>query len=137
VISLPGDVAASEAPDGKHAVAILAKAVLRPADTELEKLAGLINDAKTVPIFGGEGCGDARNEVLALAAKSNAPVGYSFRGKQWLEHDNPYATGTSRRHAGGFRNTVTSASALSMISTVRWSALTGRQVTCPHRQITS
>src|SRR6202795_1754040 len=38
VISLPGDVAASEAPEGKHAVAIPAKPVLRPADTELEKI---------------------------------------------------------------------------------------------------
>lgn len=30
---------------------------------------------------------------MALAAKLKAPVGYSFRGKQWLEHDNPYAVG--------------------------------------------
>jgi pyruvate dehydrogenase (quinone) len=93
VISLPGDVAASKAPDGMHTVAIPAKAVFRPAEADLEKLAGLINDAKTVAIFGGEGCRDARNEVLTLANKVKAPVGYSFRGKQWLEHDNPYATG--------------------------------------------
>src|SRR6202522_4395598 len=32
VISLPGDVAASEAPEGKHIVAIPAKPVLRPAE---------------------------------------------------------------------------------------------------------
>ena len=25
--------------------------------------------------------------------KLKAPVGYAFRGKQWLEHDNPYAVG--------------------------------------------
>jgi pyruvate dehydrogenase (quinone) len=93
VISLPGDVAASRAPDGMHTVAIPAKPVLRPADTDLEKLARLIDDAKTIAIFGGDGCRDARNEVLTLANKLKAPVGYSFRGKQWLEHDNPYATG--------------------------------------------
>jgi pyruvate dehydrogenase (quinone) len=93
VISLPGDVAASEAPDGMHTVAIPAKAVFRPAEVDLEKLARLINDARTVAIFGGDGCRDARNEVLTLAKKVKAPVGYSFRGKQWLEHDNPYATG--------------------------------------------
>src|SRR6202034_1761547 len=50
VISLPGDVAASEAREEMHAVAIPLKPVLRPADTALEKLAGLINDAKTVAI---------------------------------------------------------------------------------------
>jgi pyruvate dehydrogenase (quinone) len=118
VISLPGDVAASEAPDGMHAVAIPAKAVLRPADTELEKLAGLINDAKTVAIFGGEGCRDARNEVLALAAKLNAPVGYSFRGKQWLEHDNPYATGmTGLLGYGGAYDAIHGADLLLLLGT--------------------
>src|SRR6202046_81898 len=69
VISIPGDVAASEAPDGVHTVAVPAKPVLRPADTALEKLAGLITHAKTVAIFGGEGCRHARHEVLALAEK--------------------------------------------------------------------
>src|SRR5579862_1869555 len=75
VISLPGDVAASEAPEGLHAVTIPAKAVFHPAERDLEKLARLINDAKTVAIFGGAGCRDARNEVLALANKLKAPVG--------------------------------------------------------------
>lgn len=107
VISLPGDVAASKAPDGMHTVAIPAKAVFRPAEADLEKLAGLINDAKTVAIFGGDGCRDARNEVLTLANKVKAPVGYSFRGKQWLEHDNPYATGmTGLLGYGGTYNAI-------------------------------
>jgi pyruvate dehydrogenase (quinone) len=53
----------------------------------------MIDDAKRVAIFGGEGCQDARNEVIALASTLKAPIGYSFRGKQWLEHDNPYAVG--------------------------------------------
>ena len=53
----------------------------------------MIEAAKKVAIFGGEGCRDAREEVLQLAAKLKAPVGYSFRGKQWLEHDNPHAVG--------------------------------------------
>jgi pyruvate dehydrogenase (quinone) len=53
----------------------------------------MIEAARTVAIFGGDNCRDAREEVLALAAKLKAPVGYSFRDKQWLEHDNPYAVG--------------------------------------------
>jgi pyruvate dehydrogenase (quinone) len=118
VISLPGDVAASEAPEGMHTVAIPAKPVLRPADTELEKLARLINDAKTVAIFGGDGCRDARNEVLALATKLKAPVGYSFRGKQWLEHDNPYATGmTGLLGYGGTYDAIHSADLLLLLGT--------------------
>lgn len=118
VISLPGDVAASEAPDGMHTVAIPAKAVFRPAEADLEKLARLINDAKTVAIFGGDGCRDARNEVLTLANKLKAPVGYSFRGKQWLEHDNPYATGmTGLLGYGGTYNAIHGADLLLLLGT--------------------
>ena len=118
VISLPGDVAASEAPGGMHTVAIPAKAVVRPAEADLEKLARLINDAKTVAIFGGDGCRDARNEVLTLANKLRAPVGYSFRGKQWLEHDNPYATGmTGLIGYGGTYNAIHGADLLLLLGT--------------------
>ena len=81
VISMPGDVAASDAPSRVHAVTIVAAPVFRPDDGDLEKLAGMIEDAKSVAIFGGDGCRDARDEVIALANKLNAPVGYSFRGK--------------------------------------------------------
>lgn len=118
VISLPGDVAASKAPDGMHTVAIPAKAVFRPAEADLEKLARLINDAKTLAIFGGDGCRDARNEVLTLANKLKAPVGYSFRGKQWLEHDNPYATGmTGLLGYGGTYNAIHGADLLLLLGT--------------------
>jgi pyruvate dehydrogenase (quinone) len=118
VISLPGDIAASEAPEGKHTVAIPAKPVLRPADAELEKLARLINDAKTVAIFGGDGCRDARNEVLALATKLKAPVGYSFRAKQWLEYDNPYAAGMiGLLGYGGAYNAIHGADLLLLLGT--------------------
>jgi len=118
VISLPGDVAASEAPDVMHTVAIPAKAVFRPAEADLEKLARLINDAKTVAIFGGDGCRDARNEVLTLANKVKAPVGYSFRGKQWLEHDNPFATGmTGLLGYGGTYNAIHGADLLLLLGT--------------------
>ena len=118
VISLPGDVAASDAPDGMHTVAIPAKAVFRPAEADLEKLARLINDAKTVAIFGGDGCRDARNEVLTLAKKVKAPVGYSFRGKQWLEHDNPYATGmTGLIGYGGTYKAIHGADVLLLLGT--------------------
>jgi pyruvate dehydrogenase (quinone) len=94
VISMPGDIAAAKAPgDSRHAVTIPAPAVFRPADADLDKLAEMIEAAKKVAIFGGDGCRDAREEVLQLATRLKAPVGYSFRGKQWLEHDNPNAVG--------------------------------------------
>jgi pyruvate dehydrogenase (quinone) len=93
VISLPPDIASSEAPEKFHPLAIPSTPVFRPSDTDIQKLLTMIDQAKTIAIFGGEGCRDAHEEVVELATKLNAPVGYSFRGKQWLEHDNPYAVG--------------------------------------------
>jgi pyruvate dehydrogenase (quinone) len=95
VLSIPGDVASAEAADQSTDIRIPAAAVLRPSDVDLNQLAKMINDAKTVAILGGDGCRDARDEVIQLATKLNAPVGYAFRGKQWLEHDNPNAVGMS------------------------------------------
>jgi pyruvate dehydrogenase (quinone) len=93
LISLPGDIASSKAPDFPHQVALPSTPVYRPSDADLATLADMIDAAGKVAIFGGDGCRDARDEVLALAARLHAPVGYSLRGKQWLEHDNPYAVG--------------------------------------------
>src|SRR5450631_4653874 len=81
VISMPGDIASANAPDdASHEVTIPAAPVFRPADPDIDKLAGMIEAAKKVAIFGGDGCREAREEVLALAAKLKAPVGYSFAG---------------------------------------------------------
>ena len=118
LISMPGDVAASDTSSGVHEVAIPAHPVFHPADADLEKLAGIIEDAKSVAIFGGDGCRDARDEVIALATKLKAPVGYSFRGKQWLEHDNPYATGmTGLLGYGGTYKAIHDAELLLLLGT--------------------
>jgi pyruvate dehydrogenase (quinone) len=78
----------------------------------------MIDDAEKVAIFGGEGCRDARDEVLQLATKLNAPVGYSFRGKQWLEHDNPNAVGmTGLLGYGGAYNAIHDADLLLLLGT--------------------
>jgi pyruvate dehydrogenase (quinone) len=61
----------------------------------LNRLADLLNGAKKVALFCGIGCAGARGEVVALAGKLQAPVGYSFRGKEWVEYDNPTAVGMS------------------------------------------
>ena len=93
VISLPGDVAASDAPEAFHTISLPAKPVFRPSDSDMQKLVSMIDEAKKIAIFGGEGCRYAHDEVIELAAKLKAPIGYSFRGKQWLEHDKPFAVG--------------------------------------------
>src|SRR5438309_815622 len=94
VIVLPGDVAGMDVPSDVFANgAFDAVPVVRPADADLARLAELLNTARTVTLFCGIGCAGAHREVLALAEKLKAPVGYSLRGKQFVEHDNPYAVG--------------------------------------------
>jgi len=118
VISLPGDVAASAVKSDAPELRIPAAPLFRPADSDLQKLAAMIEEAKSVAIFGGDGCRQARDEVITLAAKLKAPVGYSFRGKQWLEHDNPYAVGmTGLLGYGGAYKAIHDADLLLLLGT--------------------
>jgi len=118
VISLPGDIAAAAAPADSYEMARPAPPVYRPSDADLDTLAGMINKAGSVAIFGGDGCRDARDEVIELAQKLQAPVGYTFRGKQWLEHDNRYAVGmTGFLGYGGAYNAIHGADLLLLLGT--------------------
>jgi pyruvate dehydrogenase (quinone) len=118
VISLPGDVASSDAPTQSTEIKIPSPPILRPSDPDLNQLVQMIDAAKTVAIFGGDGCRDAHDEVVQLASKLKAPVGYSFRGKPWLEHDNPYAVGmTGLLGYGGAYEAINKADLLLLLGT--------------------
>jgi len=118
VLAIPGDVAAADAQDQPTDFTIAAPAILRPSDTDFEKLVRMIDEAKTVAIFGGDGCREGRDQVVELAGKLKAPVGYAFRGKQWLEHDNPNAVGmTGLIGYGGAYNAINEADLLLMLGT--------------------
>ena len=118
VISMPGDVASADADFRIEDLPIPVTPIFRPADADVDRLAQMIEAAKTVAIFGGDGCRDARNEVLALAEKLKAPVGYSYRGKQWLESENPYAVGmTGLLGYGGAYNAINKAELLLLLGT--------------------
>jgi pyruvate dehydrogenase (quinone) len=94
VIVLSGDVAATAMPSDTLAHGLVTAAPLvRPADADLTRLANLLNKGRKVALFCGIGCAGAHDDVVALAKKLQAPVGYSFRGKEWVEHDNPCAVG--------------------------------------------
>src|SRR6266566_4123257 len=94
VLVLPGDVAASEmtSKDLEHPV-FHPRPAIQPGTEELQKLAHLLNESDRITIFGGAGCADAHDEILDLAKQLQAPIAYSFRGKEFLEFDNPYAAG--------------------------------------------
>jgi pyruvate dehydrogenase (quinone) len=94
VLVLPGDVAASKmtSRELEHRI-FTPRPAVQPSAADLRKLADLLNSADRITLFGGAGCAGAHREVLQLAKQLQAPIAYSFRGKEFLEHDNPYATG--------------------------------------------
>jgi pyruvate dehydrogenase (quinone) len=94
VLVLPGDVAAATMTAKKlqHRV-FPARPAIQPCAADLQKLAHLLNDTDRVTLFAGAGCAGAHEEVLQLAERMQAPVAYTFRGKEFLEYDNPFATG--------------------------------------------
>jgi len=94
VLVLPGDVAAAKmsSKDLEHRIFAMRPAI-QPCPQDVRRLAELLNDADRVTIFGGAGCAGANREVVRLAEQLKAPIAYSFRGKEFLEHDNPYAAG--------------------------------------------
>jgi pyruvate dehydrogenase (quinone) len=94
VIALPGDIAGAEIPAATGSRSLVTKRPsIRPSDKDLARLADLINSAKKVALFCGIGCENAHDEVVALAEKIKAPVGHSYRGKPFIEYDNPYDIG--------------------------------------------
>jgi len=94
VLGLPGDVSALPAEEGLTAMHnYRCDPVLRPSDAELKKLASLLNDYPKIAIYCGIGAGDAHDEVIALASRLKAPIGYSFRGKMGMQYDNPFEVG--------------------------------------------
>lgn len=96
VVVLPGDIGALKAPAAVAGRGIqTGLALVRPADADLASLAELVNRARKVTLFCGRGCAGAHDDLLALAEKLKAPIGYAFRGKEWIEYDNPYAVGMS------------------------------------------
>jgi len=91
---------------------------IRPTDDDLDKFAQILNSAQRPVIFGGDGCRGAREQVLALSQKLNAPVGYSYRGKDVLEADNANGVGmTGLLGWGGLQRGLDRSDLLIMLGT--------------------
>ena len=95
VLGLPGDVAASEVePVYTSNHNFFSHPRIIPPEKDLEEFSEIINSHEKVMLFCGHGCQHAVEEVMMLAEKINAPLGYSFRGKIFFERaDNPFAVG--------------------------------------------
>jgi pyruvate dehydrogenase (quinone) len=93
VIVLPGDVALTKIDAHVPEWMVPAAPLLRPGEAEIKQLAGFLNQASRVTLFCGAGCAGAHAEVIELARKLKAPIVHAFRGKEFIEYDNPYDVG--------------------------------------------
>ena len=94
VFGLPGDLESKPAEDILSSLKVYQnEPILRPSDKELQKLADVLNEHDKVTIYCGIGASKAHEDLVKLAGKLKAPVGYSFRGKMGIQYDNPYEVG--------------------------------------------
>jgi pyruvate dehydrogenase (quinone) len=96
VLVMPGDVAlhpASDAPSAKADALAASPPMATPADRDLERLAALLNTDGRVTLLCGSGCAGAHDQVVALAARLEAPIVHALKGKEHVEWDNPYDVG--------------------------------------------
>lgn len=94
VFGLPGDLESKPAEDILSSLKVYQnEPILRPSDKELQELANVLNEHDKVTIYCGIGASKAHKDLVILAGKLKAPVGYSFRGKMGIQYDNPYEVG--------------------------------------------
>src|ERR1700723_3631708 len=94
VVAIPGDVGLRDAiANGPRLHFPPPMPTVCPSEEEIETLAKLLNGASKITILGGAGCKGAHGELIQLAGKLNAPIVHAMRGKEFIEHDNPYDVG--------------------------------------------
>jgi pyruvate dehydrogenase (quinone) len=94
VVVIPGDIANQSATVTEPRVKFTyPDPVIVPSEEELSNLAAILNRAKKVTILGGAGCQRAHAELLAVAGKLSSPIVHALRGKEFIEHDNPFDVG--------------------------------------------
>ena len=94
VVVVPGEVFLAEAPHEARPARVRAVSpVIRPDEGSLAAAAQVLNAASRVTILAGAGCAGAHDQLIGLAAALKAPVVHAFRGKEFVEYDNPYDVG--------------------------------------------
>lgn len=93
VLIVPADVSQADAADEPDFTVHRSAPRTLPAPAELDAFAAALNAGKRVAIYGGSGCEDAHDEVMALARKLQAPVAHTSRAKDFLEYGNDHLVG--------------------------------------------
>ncbi|HEY1966870.1 MAG TPA: thiamine pyrophosphate-dependent enzyme [Pseudonocardia sp.] len=94
VLVLPGDILAEHAVGSvPPSVTIRDRPLPGPSAAAVAELTEHIQAAEKIAIFAGIGAAGARDQVLTLAERLQAPIGHTLRGKDVFQYDNPYDVG--------------------------------------------
>ncbi len=94
VLVIPGDIGLSRI-DAQPERISAARSQVLPEPGELAGAAAALDAGSKVTILAGAGCRNAHDELVELAGVLKAPVVHAMRGKEFVEHDNPYDVGMS------------------------------------------
>ena len=94
VVVMPGNIATMTSSAAAAPLGFLRNesGVLPPAH-DLTKAAAILSKAECITILAGAGCAGAHNELMIIAEVLQAPIVHAFRGKEFVEYDNPYDVG--------------------------------------------
>ena len=93
VLIVPADISNAAAPEERPYAVHARPPVIRPSDGDLDEVAAILNRSNAITIYAGAGSAGAHDEVVATAARLKAPMAHTSRGKDFVEHDNPYNVG--------------------------------------------
>jgi pyruvate dehydrogenase (quinone) len=94
VLVIPGDIALQPAVTTEPHLRFAAPTpMVRPSNDEIGRLADLLNGAAKITILAGAGCAGAHDQLMELAGKLQAPIVHTMRGKEFIEHENPFDVG--------------------------------------------
>jgi pyruvate dehydrogenase (quinone) len=94
VLVIPGEIFLADAEGETEPMPVrAASSTVIPGQESLAAAARVLNEASRVAILAGAGCAGAHDELLRFAETVKAPVLHAFRGKEFVEYDNPYDVG--------------------------------------------
>jgi pyruvate dehydrogenase (quinone) len=93
VLIVPVDVSKAPAPEEPAFAVHVSQPVIQPTNDDLERIAEVLNAGGRIAIYGGSGCQEAHDQIVALADRLKAPVAYTSRAKDFIEYDNPFNVG--------------------------------------------
>jgi pyruvate dehydrogenase (quinone) len=93
VLILPVDVSKAHAPDEPTFAVHVSQPVIHPGDADLDRIAEVLNAGTRIAVYGGSGCQDAHDQIVALADRLKAPVAHTSRAKDFIEYANPFNVG--------------------------------------------